>query len=281
MGYDKKFPMSAFAINYNGSEYLKDCLSSLSFCEQLIYVDKSSDDNSVNVAKEFTDEIFIVEWSPIVEDTRQFALDKCKHEWVIFLDHDEMLDADLIKWIQKFVENRGDEYDAAAILRKDFYFGEWSSRQRTWPFRHIRMFKKTIGKFIPVIHTTVQLDSNRIYQHQESDGGAIIHHGYETLMQWVSKMNRYTSRTKWNDDTVCNGDDIFNMAESLLMNAKKNYSIKKGNSYEAVTHIIFLIYNLVKELKKWESVRDLNVKENYVLERKKISAEIQKFLNVN
>jgi glycosyltransferase involved in cell wall biosynthesis len=258
----KKPPISAFCINYNGRDYLKGCLESLTFCEQLIYVDKSSTDDSVRIARNYTDEIYVVEWSPIVEQTRAFALSKCRLPWVFYLDHDEMVDAGLVNWLDDFTNNSS--FDAAKILRKNYYFGDWSKRQRSWPSRHIRLFRRDAGHFVPTIHTTVQLSSNRIYKHREEDGGAIIHHGCETLAQWIEKVNRYTSSTTWSESPLGSGDEILENVEALLNRAKAEFHAKGGESYEAVSHLLFFIYKTIDTLKNWESKRGRDAKQEYL-----------------
>lgn len=273
---NNKLPISAFAINYNGSDYLKGCLQSLSFCDQLIYIDKSSTDDSVEVARQFTDERYIVDWSPIVEHTRPFALSKCKHDWVLFLDHDEMVDPNLIKWLSKFINN--DDYDGAAILRKNYYFGQWSPLQRSWPSSHIRLFRRELGYFEPEIHTTVKLKTDRIYRHQESDGGSIIHHGYETLSQWTNKANRYTSTTSWADKPFQSGEELFEKIDQLLDNAKSGFANKGGDDYEAVSHTLFFLYKIQDELKNWESQRGDNIREQYLQDRENLINDLKDFL---
>ena len=273
-----KLPISAFAINYNGWEYLEGCLQSLSFCEQLILVDKGSSDNSVSLAKKYTSEIYQVEWSPIVEHTRPFALEKCHHEWVLFLDHDEMIDIELMKWIEGFIRRDDDSYDAVALSRKDHYFGDWSEQQRSWPARHIRLFRKSKGRFEPRIHTSAKIDSNRIYEHQTNDGGAIIHHAYDTLEQWSSTANRYTSTTEWETAPFKTGDELFDYIDTYLNNAKAEFKRKGGGSYEAVTHTLFFMYNLLDELKKWESHRNKNVNAIFMAQRNQLAIEISDLL---
>jgi hypothetical protein len=189
-----------------------------------------------------------------------------------------MIDADLIQWLEYFFKNDADKYDAVALSRKNYYFGEWSSNQRSWPSRHIRLFRKSAGSFEPTIHTTVKLDSNRVYNHLETDGGAIIHHGYESLSQWMSKANRYTSSTEWKTEPFLNGDGLFSKIDDYLNKAKMGYKTKGGDSYEAVTHTLFFLYKVLDELKHWESTRPHNVTETYNSQRKKITREIEEYL---
>src|ERR1700742_2937356 len=83
--------LSAFVITHNRASLLESCLRAVSFADELIVVDKSSIDGSAEVAARHADRVEVVPWSPVVEDTRAFALSLCRHEWVLFLDDDEIL----------------------------------------------------------------------------------------------------------------------------------------------------------------------------------------------
>src|SRR6201995_2283363 len=91
--------VSGFVIAYNRASLLSTCLRSLRFVDELIVVDKSSTDETPAIAKRFADKVITVPWSPTVEETRAFALDQCSHDWVAFLDDDEMLSPDAIPWL--------------------------------------------------------------------------------------------------------------------------------------------------------------------------------------
>src|SRR6185369_16398107 len=83
--------LSAFVITYNRASLLETCLRAVSFADELIVVDKSSTDNSTEIAARYADRVEVVPWSPTVEETRAFAASLCRHEWVLCLDDDEIL----------------------------------------------------------------------------------------------------------------------------------------------------------------------------------------------
>ena len=78
--------ISAFVIAYNRAELLRACLRRVRFVDELIVVDKSSTDETPEVARELADRYEVVPWSPVVEDTRAYAQSLCSHEWIICLD---------------------------------------------------------------------------------------------------------------------------------------------------------------------------------------------------
>ncbi len=89
--------ISGFVISYNRADVIETCLRSLGFVDELIVVDKSSDDGTVDIARRYADKVAVVPWSPVVEDTRDYALSLCSHDFIVFLDDDECLSPDAIK----------------------------------------------------------------------------------------------------------------------------------------------------------------------------------------
>src|SRR3954469_17702893 len=103
--------ISAFVVSYNRAAVLGTCLRALRFADEIIVVDKFSTDDSFAVAGELADRVFTVPWSPTVEETRMFALSKCSHDWILFLDDDECLSPEAARFIQSELEApRADVY---------------------------------------------------------------------------------------------------------------------------------------------------------------------------
>src|SRR4051794_6312308 len=93
--------ISAFMICKNEEKVIANALESLKWADEIIIVDGYSIDKTLEVAKLFTDKIFQREWTNFGEQ-RNFALQKCSHPWVFFLDADEVCSPELIGWLQKF-----------------------------------------------------------------------------------------------------------------------------------------------------------------------------------
>ena len=101
---------TGIVIMYNEEKRLRDCLSSLAFCDQLLVVDLGSKDSSVRIAKQCGAEVIRHNWVPIVEQIREKALTFARNEWIIFLDPDEVFPA-------------GVEVDLGAMIRRDTILG--------------------------------------------------------------------------------------------------------------------------------------------------------------
>jgi len=80
----------------NESKYLRKCLESLkpirdSIESELIIVDTGSTDDTVEIAKEFTDKVYFHEWNSNFSEMRNITIKYCTGEWVLIIDGDEVI----------------------------------------------------------------------------------------------------------------------------------------------------------------------------------------------
>lgn len=81
----------------NESKYLRKCLESLQpirdvVSSELIIVDTGSTDNTVEIAKEFTDKVYFYEWHNNFSEIRNIVINHCSGEWIFIIDGDEILE---------------------------------------------------------------------------------------------------------------------------------------------------------------------------------------------
>lgn len=87
--------LSIGMIVKNEEKYLERCLTSLkpileNVDSELIIADTGSTDNTVEIAKKFTDKVYYFEWINDFSAARNFTMEKSSGEWFMFLDADEI-----------------------------------------------------------------------------------------------------------------------------------------------------------------------------------------------
>ena len=75
----------------NESKYLKQCLESLqpirkAIDSEIIIVDTGSTDNTVSIAKEFTDKVYFHQWNNNFSEMRNITANYSSGEWFMFID---------------------------------------------------------------------------------------------------------------------------------------------------------------------------------------------------
>lgn len=87
--------LSIGMIVKNEEKFLERCLTALkpildNVDSELIIADTGSTDNTVEIAKKFTDNVFYFEWINDFSAARNSTLERAKGEWYMFLDADEI-----------------------------------------------------------------------------------------------------------------------------------------------------------------------------------------------
>jgi glycosyltransferase involved in cell wall biosynthesis len=175
----------------NEEKNLPGALESLkSFADELIVVDMHSEDKTVEIAKKYGAEVFLHERTGYVEPARNFAIRKAAGEWILILDADERLSLNLKECLRKIVNKP--EADYYRTPRKNIIFGKWIKHSRWWPDYNIRFFRKGHVEWNEIIHsvpTTKGVGADL----EASEKYAIVHHHYDSVEQYIERLNRYTT----------------------------------------------------------------------------------------
>lgn len=128
--------ISAIVLTKNEEKMITDCLNSLSFADEIIVIDDNSTDQTRNLASKFTNKIFTHEGKNFA-DRRNSGLTKASYEWIIYLDADERITAQLKAEILKIIEDNPDKA-AYFIKRENYYLGKkWPQQDKVE-----RLFRK-------------------------------------------------------------------------------------------------------------------------------------------
>lgn len=162
-----------------------------SFAGEIIVCDMESEDKTGEVAKSLGAKVFTHKKAGYVEPARNFAVSKASNPWVLILDADEEVSQSLALQVQKILKNPKADY--FRIPRKNIIFDKWMKHSRWWPDYNIRLFKKGFVSWNEVIHM-VPMTQGVGADVEEREEFAIIHHNYDSIEQYLERMNRYSSQ---------------------------------------------------------------------------------------
>jgi glycosyltransferase involved in cell wall biosynthesis len=180
--------LSVVISAYNEERKIEDCLKSVKgVADEIIFIDNTSSDSTVEIAKKYTDKIFIKKNNPMLNVNKNYGFTKASGEWILNLDADERLTAELTSEISKAIENTS--VDGYLIPRKNILFGKWIRHSIWWPDYQLRLFRKGSGKFAEAhVHELLEVDG--VVEKLEHP---MIHFNYETVSQYLYKLeNIYT-----------------------------------------------------------------------------------------
>jgi len=96
--------IEAVMIVKNEEEMLPRCLDSLKGIDSIVIVDTGSEDNTVKIAKKYTDKVYHFKWCDSFCKARNFANSKATGDWILVVDADEYLNTPFKK-LRETVEN--------------------------------------------------------------------------------------------------------------------------------------------------------------------------------
>ena len=132
--------LSAVVLTKNEENRIKTCLESVKWADEIIVVDNGSQDNTLQIAKSYTDKIYKVDLQDFAA-WRNFAVEKTSGDWILFIDPDERVLQPLKKEIEALISFS--DFSACALPRRNIIFGSEVKYGPFWPDWVIRLLKKS------------------------------------------------------------------------------------------------------------------------------------------
>ncbi len=164
-------------------------MDSVKWADEIIVCDMHSEDKTVLIAKRLGAQIYYHSRTGYVEPARNYAISKAKGDWILILDADEEISKELKEVLIKISEESSVDY--LKIPRKNLIFNRWIKNAHWWPDFNIRFFKKGAVKWNDQIHRPPEVIGIG-HQLSPKEDVAIIHYHYNSLGQFIERMNRYT-----------------------------------------------------------------------------------------
>lgn len=177
--------ISAVVLAKNNEDIIERCLQSVSWCDEIIVVDDYSTDDTVKIAKKCGARVFIHLLDNNFAQVRNFALDKAKGDWVLFIDSDEIVSAKLKQEIQNKLRNSN--CYGFYLKRTDYFLGRWLKFGETGAVRLLRLGKKGFGQWERKVHEIWKI--NREVGQMDNP---ILHYPHKDITSLLTKINFYS-----------------------------------------------------------------------------------------
>ena len=159
----------------NEEKYLDQCLKCIipildNVDSELIITDTGSTDNTIEIARKYTDKVFYFDWIDDFAAARNYGLKKAHGEWFMFLDADEFFENcdDIISF---FSTGKYKKYSAATYIVRNIFEGE-NNYSDFMASRMSRIYPDTA--FVGKIHEYLTHFTNPVY----NISSIAIHYGY-------------------------------------------------------------------------------------------------------
>ncbi|MCL4418208.1 MAG: glycosyltransferase family 2 protein [Actinobacteria bacterium] len=186
----KKQTLSVVVATFNEEKNLSDCLESVKdLATEIIVVDGSSTDKTVEIAKKYGAKVKIIDNPPIFHVNKQKAIDMASSDWILQLDADERVDASLSNEIKsKINDNFFREINGYWIPRKNWFLGKFMMKGGQYPDYTLRLYRRGKGSLPQKsVHEQAIVEGKTEYLKN-----SLVHMADPEFKRYLVRFNRYT-----------------------------------------------------------------------------------------
>ena len=215
--------------------------------EIVVVVDSRTADKTREAAAKFGAKCYLRDFDNFAGQ-KNFAVGQARGDWILSLDADEEIPAELVEEIRKAVKS--DEFDGYLIPRRNFLLGREIKHTRWSPDKHIWLWKKEKGRWQGRIHEEL-IVSGKIGELKN----AKIHNSYKTISEFLDMVNSYTEFEA--EEKIRKGEK-FNLIKAFCEPVYVfllRYVYKKGflDGWQGfILSYLMGIYSLTTWVKVWE-----------------------------
>jgi glycosyltransferase involved in cell wall biosynthesis len=174
-------------ITRNESGALADALRSVSWADEIIVIDAESTDDTVAIARAFTERVYVRPWNGYVEQ-KNHAASLAANDWILSLDADERVTPALEEEIRTLLSTDPPE-SGYRMRRVSRYFGRWIRTTDMYPDYQLRLYDRRKARWTGThVHESVRADGSVGTVRNE-----LQHHPYRDLSEHLTRMDRYTT----------------------------------------------------------------------------------------
>jgi glycosyltransferase involved in cell wall biosynthesis len=240
--------LSVTIICKNEEENIRNCLESVRWTDEIILVDSFSTDKTIEIAKEYTDRIFLQEWLGFAKQ-REFALSKVSNEWVFPLDADERCSPELKDEILSIIKSEN-SFSGYRIPRKSFFLNKWIKYGGWYPGYQTRLFLKEKTVVADrLVHEGYEVKGNLGFLKNN-----ILHYTVTSISNYMNRINTYSSLQaieKSNKKKIKLSDILLRPIASYI----QQFIIKRGfldGIHGLMVTNFDVITNMLTYMKAWE-----------------------------
>ncbi len=194
-------PLSVLIPVKNEERNIAACLETVSWADEVWVVDSNSGDDTVEIARRYTDKIVQFDYAGGYPKKKNWALEKLpfKHEWVLIVDCDERVTPELEAEVRLVLSGAGNA-DGYYINRKLIFLGRWIKHCGWYPSWNLRLFKHRLGRYERLDTEEVENTGDvEVHEHVVLQGRAkylendLLHEDFKSVYHFIERHNRYSN----------------------------------------------------------------------------------------
>lgn len=221
----------------NEEHNIRGVLESVSFADEIMVVDSFSTDDTIKIAREYTDVILQRKYHYSASQ-KNWAIPQAKHDWIILVDADERVTPALQEEILSILKNPPTDGTVAYwIYRMNHFMGKRVHYSGWRNDKVIRLFKRDRCIYEDkMVHAEIIADGKVGFLKNK-----FHHNTYISLDHHLEKLNRYAAWQARDYDKKTNRLGIYHFALKPFWSFFKHYIIQLGILDGVVGFIISIL----------------------------------------
>ena len=211
--------LSVFIITKNEEDRIADVIDAVkNIADEILVIDSGSSDKTCEIAIKHGAKVMFNSWRGYGEQ-KIFGENQCKNKWILNIDADEEVSAELSEEIKQLFSN-GDYKDFYGFKVKIVNKFPLENRLNKKPkkfayyYNQLRLYNKDFAGFKnSTVHDSVELkekNKKKIGQLKE----IIYHQSFRSFEHWIDKINSYSSAQA--KDAITKGKSVSILKISLI-----------------------------------------------------------------
>lgn len=214
--------ISAVVLTKNEKKNIKDCMTSLSFCNEIIVVDDKSIDGTSDIAKKLGARLFIRDMNKDFSAQSNFGMEKAGGNWILFIDADERVSNKLSREIIK-ITKLSIGIKGFFMNRTDYFWGRKLRYGETGSVKLMRLVRKGSGKWKRRVHPYFEIEGKT--SHLKNP---ILHYPHPDTASFIVSIDRWSTWHALANDEEGKISDILKICFWPVAHFFRNYVFRLG-----------------------------------------------------
>jgi glycosyltransferase involved in cell wall biosynthesis len=241
--------LSVTVITRDEAADVGGALQSVVWADEIVVVDSQSTDETVAIARQYTDRVIARAWPGYVGQ-KNYAASMASHDWILSLDADERVTPELAAEIRTLLAHPP-AHDAFRIPRVTWHLGRWIRTTDWYPDYQTRLYDRRVAQWTGrYVHeeVTVRGAVGRLT-------GELQHYAYRDITDHLETIDRYTTYSARQMHESGRRAGLLQIAGHPPLAFLRNYIARRGIQDGVPGFIVSALnayYVLLKFAKLWQ-----------------------------
>ena len=182
--------ISAILAVYNEEHRIQYTMQSLQWCDEIIVIDKTSTDKTVEICKSFGAKVFVIPNTSAYNVSEYDYLKECTGDWILSATASDIIDRSLAMEIKKQIETLPEEYGCINVPFRNYILGIEDERSPWHGSPRMKIFRNGNYVINNDVDGALSLVNNKAYTIPEKYG-FFSHLTHVSLDMMLDRHTRY------------------------------------------------------------------------------------------